>query len=77
MVFENISNGKVDIKTEGINEFKKQAETAKQYFKQRTQKIESWEFNDNLVTIKIGYNAILNIDLPNGLMNVEQYNKPL
>jgi len=67
IVFENISNEKVDLSTEGIEEFKKQAETAKQYFNQRTQTIESWEFNDNLVTIKIDYKAILNIDLPNGL----------
>jgi len=67
IVFENISNGKVDLSTEGIEEFKKQAETAKQYFNQRTQTIESWEFKDNLVTIKIDYKAILNIDLPNGL----------
>ncbi len=67
VIFENISNGKVDLKTEGIEEFKKQAETAKQYFNQRTQTIESWEFNETKVTIKIDYNAILNIDLPNGL----------
>ena len=67
IVFENISNEKVDLSTEGIEEFKKQAETAKQYFNQRTQTIEFWEFNDNLVTIKIDYKAILNIDLPNGL----------
>jgi hypothetical protein len=67
VVFKNISNEKVDLRTEGITEFKKQAESAKQYFKQREQTIESWSFNDQKVTIDIGYKAILAIDLPNGL----------
>jgi len=67
IVFENISNGKVDLKTEGIKEFQKQAESAKQYFKQRKQTIESWEFNDRKVIIDIDYIATLAVDLPNGL----------
>ncbi len=67
IVFKNISNGNVELKTEGLNEFKKQAELAKQYFTQRKQTIESWEFNDSKVIIEIDYKAILAIDLPNGL----------
>lgn len=67
VVFENISNGIVDMRTEGLNEFKKQAESAKQYFRKRKQTIETWEFNDSLVLVGIDYEAILDIDLPNGL----------
>lgn len=67
IVFENISNGNIDLRTEGINEFKKQAESAKQYFKQRKQTIESWEFKGSKVIIKINYKAVLAINLPNGL----------
>jgi ketosteroid isomerase-like protein len=67
IVFENISNEKVDLRTEGIKDFKKQAESAKQYFKQRKQTIESWEFNNRKVIIDIDYRAILAVDLPNGL----------
>ena len=67
VVFENISNGKVDLRTEGIKEFKKQAELAKQYFKQRKQTIETLEFNDSVVSVGIDYVAILNINLPNGM----------
>lgn len=67
IVFENISNGKVDLRTEGLKAFKKQAESAKQYFNQRKQTIESWEFKDSVVIININYKAILAIDLPNGL----------
>ena len=67
VIFENISNGKLDLKTEGIKEFTKQAELAIQYFKQRKQTIESWEFQDQKVTIEIDYKAVLAIDLPNGM----------
>lgn len=66
VVFQNVSNGKVDLRTVGITEFKQQAEAAKQYFKERKQTIESWEFQDTKVIIGIDYNAILAIDLPNG-----------
>ena len=67
IVFENISNGNVDLRTEGINEFKKQAKSAEPYFKQRKQTITSWKFNNSKVSINIGYKAILAIDLPNGM----------
>lgn len=67
IVFENISNGKIDIKIEGLDNFKKQSESATHYFSQRKQTIEDWEFNESIVTILISYEAILAIDLPNGL----------
>ena len=67
VVFENISNGKVDLKTEGLVAFKEQAEAAKQYFKKRKQTIQSWEISDSMIVIGISYKAILAIDLPNGL----------
>ncbi|WP_299124401.1 nuclear transport factor 2 family protein [uncultured Winogradskyella sp.] len=67
IVFENISNSNVDLRTEGINEFKKQAKSAKQYFKQRKQTITSWNFNNSKVSISIDYKAVLAIDLPNGM----------
>lgn len=67
VVFENISNEKVDLRTEGINDFRKQAESAQHFFEERKQTITSWNFNDNKVSINIDYKAILAIDLPNGL----------
>lgn len=67
IVFENISNGKVDVRTEGINDFTKQAESAKQYFMERNQTIDFWNFDEQKVTIEIDYKATLAIDLPNGL----------
>ena len=67
IVFENVSNGNVELRTQGLNEFKKQAESAKKYFTYRNQTIESWNFNDSKIVIEIDYKAVLAIDLPNGL----------
>ncbi|MBJ6118714.1 nuclear transport factor 2 family protein [Pontibacter sp. BT310] len=74
VVFENITNGELDLRTEGLIEFKKQAESAKQYFRQRKQIIDNWEFDNSSVSIEITYEAILNVDLPNGLKNGESLN---
>ena len=67
IVFENITQGKVDLKTEGIDAFKKQAESAKQYFKKRKQLIETWKFTDKIVTVAIDYKGVLAVDLLNGM----------
>ena len=67
VIFENSSSGKVDLRTEGLEEFKSQAEKAKEYFDQRMQTIESWKFDGDTVEVSIDYKAILAIDLPNGL----------
>ena len=66
VVFENVTNGQVDLRTEGISAFKKQAEKAKQFFSSRHQKIESWTFDNEIVTIEIDYEGVLAIDLPGG-----------
>ncbi len=67
VIFENVSNGNVALRTEGITEFKKQAESAKHYFTKRKQTIEFWEFDNSKVSVEIVYTATLAIDLPNGL----------
>lgn len=67
VVFENISNGQVDLTTSGIGEFRKQAEMAKGFFTKREQKVTSWNFNSDTVTIDIDYNGVLAVDLPNGM----------
>lgn len=67
ILFVNISNGNIGLRTEGLAAFVEQAEAAKQYFKQRKQTIEAWKFIDSKVSITIDYEAILAIDLPNGL----------
>ena len=68
IVFENVTNEEVDLTTKGLEEFKAQAEKAKQFFIERKQMIESWKFEGDKVTIDISYEGILAIDLPNGAM---------
>lgn len=67
IVFENISNGQVDLRTEGLEEFTKQASAALSYFSTREQSIQSWEFEGDKVLIDIAYKAILAMDFPDGL----------
>ncbi len=67
IVFENISNGIVDLRTEGLDQFKKQAKTAMEYFSQRKLTIDEWNFTDSIISITISYEAILAINFPNGL----------
>lgn len=67
ILFENISDGNVDMSIKGIENFKKQAEAATAYFSERHQRIESWNFNNHVVTIEISYQVTLAIDLPNGM----------
>lgn len=67
IVFENISDGKIDVQIEGIENLRKQAEAAKEYFKERRQTITSWDFHDDVVIIDIQYTGVLAMDLPNGM----------
>src|SRR5687768_12137565 len=67
VVFENITTAHVDFSTEGIEEFRKQAEIGKTYFTQREQKVTSWNFSNDTVTIDIEYQAVLAKDFPNGM----------
>ncbi|NHE57243.1 nuclear transport factor 2 family protein [Cyclobacterium plantarum] len=67
IIFENITDGKVDLRTEGLKQFVQQATAAKAYFECRNQQIETWDFLEATVKISISYKAILAIDLPNGM----------
>ena len=65
--FKNISNGEVNSHTFGINEFKEVANTSIGMFKEREQKIISYEEVNDTINVTISYHAILAVDLPNGL----------
>lgn len=69
--FENISNGIISMTLDGLSSFRKQAEDAKSIFKTRKQTIKSWTHHDNHTEIEIDYDAVLAIDLPNGLKKGE------
>lgn len=55
VIFENISNGNLNFRTEWNKEFSKQAESAKQYFKNRKQIIEVWDFNNSKAVLAIEF----------------------
>lgn len=71
--FENISDGVTNMTIQGLTAFKEQAEQAQNLFITRTQTIKSWAHQDNLTEIEIEYNAVLAIDLPNGLKKGENF----
>ena len=65
--FENISNGQVDLVTNGIDEFRKQAELAGDFFKERECKIIDTKAKGNRIEVLIDYVGILSRDIPGGL----------
>lgn len=67
MIFRNFSNGEVNLMTNGIDEFRIQAEQAKNLFSHREQKINGVKFGETEVEVEISYNGTLAADLPSGL----------
>ncbi|WP_321296540.1 nuclear transport factor 2 family protein [Marinifilum fragile] len=67
VVFENISEGILTLRTEGIDEFHTQAEEAMNCFSQREQIIRNWDIQLDKVVIDIDYKATLATDLPSGM----------
>lgn len=67
MIFRNFSNGEVNLMTNGIDEFRIQAEQAKNLFSHREQKINGVKFGETEVEVEISYNGTLATDLPSGL----------
>lgn len=65
--FENISNGEVNLATNGIEELRNQAELARPLFKERKQTITDIKFNADQVEVRIDYSGILAVDLSNDL----------
>lgn len=67
IIFRNLSNGEVDTETRGIQAFKELAEKSSNIFSSRRQTITNYSAINDRVEILVDYEAILAIDLPNGL----------
>lgn len=67
VTFQNISGGEINLITHGIEEFKQQAEQAKQFFMEREQTIRSIRFNEDTAEAEIRYTGVLATDFPGGL----------
>jgi hypothetical protein len=74
IVFENISNGEVNMSMAGLELFKQQAEQAKNYFSSRAQTIRSFTHRDDETEVEIDYKAVLAMDFPNGLKKGDELN---
>lgn len=67
ITFQNISNGEVNTETQGIEAFRTLAEQSKGLFTSRKQTITHIETNESQTHIDVAFEAVLAIDLPNGL----------
>ena len=67
VVFRNISGGAVNLQTNGIDEFRRQAEEAKALFSRREQKITDLRFGETEAEVDISYRGTIAVDLPEGL----------
>jgi len=65
--FSNVSNGEVNAKAEGVEEFRALAEEAKNLFTSRCQSITGYMFNGDNAIINIDYDGVLAMDLPGGM----------
>jgi hypothetical protein len=63
--------GEDTLTTNGIEEFKAQAENSTSYFRERAQIISDFKISDEQVEVSIDYRAVLATDLPNGLKEGE------
>lgn len=67
IAFQNISNGEINAETHGIEAFQTLAEQSKGLFTSRKQTITNVETNESQTRIDVTFEAVLAIDLPNGL----------
>ncbi|WP_248928493.1 nuclear transport factor 2 family protein [Paenibacillus hamazuiensis] len=67
VVFRNFSNGEMNAETVGIQEFRELAEKSAKIFSSRCQTVTDIGIADEKTEVQIEYEAILAVDLPNGL----------
>lgn len=67
VVFENITDGEVNMSLSGLPAFQSQAEKAKAYFSIRNQKATSYKHESDRTEVQIDYYAVAAMDFPNGL----------
>ena len=65
--FRNVSGGEIDATACGKVEFRRLAEQSKGLFVSRRQIIKNYRERDDQVFIEIEFEAVLAVDLPNGL----------
>ncbi len=61
--FENVSNGEVTLRTQGIEELRKRAEDSNHLFAERKQEITAMRFGEDEVEVEVNFRAVLAADL--------------
>lgn len=72
--FINISGGEISTKTAGKEELRKLAEQSVKYFAERNQKIVNTAASEDKIIIDVDYEAVMAVDLPNGIKSGEKFN---
>jgi ketosteroid isomerase-like protein len=67
VVFENITDGVVTLRTDGKDAFEAQATQAIEFFMERNQHIQSFHFGTDRAEVGIEYFAITAVDWPSGI----------
>ncbi|MGE8022087.1 nuclear transport factor 2 family protein [Peribacillus frigoritolerans] len=67
IMFRNFTNGEMNTETRGIQEFKELAEKSSKIFSRRRQTVIDYNAIEDKAEVQIEYEAILAVDLPNGL----------
>lgn len=71
VVFKNVVKDRVNAKAVGAAQFREMAIQSKTMFSSRRQEATNFKFTGNIATIDIAYEAVLAVDLPNGLKTEE------
>lgn len=67
IMFRNFTNGEMNIETRGIQKFRELAEKSLKIFSSRRQTVIDYNAIEDKAEVQIEYEAILAVDLPNGL----------
>ncbi|WP_430113991.1 nuclear transport factor 2 family protein [Peribacillus frigoritolerans] len=67
IMFRNFTNGEMNTEIRGIQEFKELAEKSSKIFSSRRQTVIDYNAIEDKAEVQIEYEAILAVDLPNGL----------
>jgi ketosteroid isomerase-like protein len=65
--FKNVSGGEVNATASGADEFRQLAEQSKGLFSSREQTVRAFESDGDKAVVEVGYEAVLAVDLPNGM----------
>ena len=67
IIFRNISKGEVNLRTDGIDEMRKQAEESGASFVGREQVITCITISEHQAVVDVQFSGTLAVDLPNGM----------